>query len=180
MVRVRLLRVFRSLLDAWLRFCKHGLTLDVPISWVPLPHLDEDTLFPIIKTSDLLRSLGQIGLFCKLFGDLPEASIQDTLREFWRRYALDTPDHQVFSASLNGAVCLQRCIPYVIHGDEGRSHKKKGVMLLSLQGVLGKGTASFVRRFVQSKFERDRRMGQYWWPQLWKQVAVCSHAEAAL
>ena len=148
-----------SLIHKWLRFRKHGLTLDCPISWVPLPNLEEDTLFPIIKVSDMVQSLGMIGCFSKLFGDIPEAEIQDVLREFWRRYSLDTPDHQVFSASLTGTVCLQRCIPYFIHGDEGRSHKRKGVMLLSVQGALGKGTSSFVRRFVQSKFERDRRMG---------------------
>ena len=149
----------RYLIGGLLRFRKHGLTLDVPISWVPLPSLEDDALFPVLKMSDMVRGLGQIGCLNKLFGEQPEAGIQDTLREFWRRYALDTPDHQVFTASLNGNVCLQRCIPYFLHGEEGRSHKKKGIMLLSLQGALGKGTTSFVRRFVKSKLERERRMG---------------------
>ena len=100
-------RLFPHMLsvDGLLRFRKHGLTLDVPISWVPLPSLEENALFPILKISDMVRSLGRIGCLNKLFGDLPEADIQDTLREFWRRYALHTPDHQVFSASVTGAVC---------------------------------------------------------------------------
>ena len=143
----------------WPRFRKNGLTLDVPISWVTLPStIEDDRLFPVIKITELVSSLGRVGCLNKLFGDRAEATIQDELLEFWRRFSTDTPDHEVFQASAAGLVSLQRSIPVMVHGDEGRSYKKKGVMLVSVQGVLGVGTRPFVQRFKDSR-ERSRRMG---------------------
>ena len=79
------------------RFRQNGLTLDVPISWVSLPStVEDDRLFPVIKTTELVSALGRVGCLNKLFGDRPEVTIQDDLIEFWRRFAMDTPDHEVF------------------------------------------------------------------------------------
>ena len=47
----------------------------------------------------------------------------------------------------------------MIHGDEGRCFKKKGIMLLTVQGTLGQGTRPFVERFLKSDSDRKRRMG---------------------
>ena len=145
---------------ASLRFRKYGLSVDVDIHWVKLPLTKtDDTLFPVILVSDLIEALGRSGNMERLWGDIPEGEVQDTLLEFWKRYAQDSPDHQVYRASREGYVCLARSIPYLIHGDEGRGLKKKGVMLLSIQGVLGRGTRPFAQRFKDARSERVKRMG---------------------
>ena len=145
---------------ASLRFRRHGLSLDVDIHWLTLPSTkDDDTLFPVILVSDLVEALGRSGNMQRLWGDVPEDEVQATLLEFWRRYAQDSPDHEVYRASREGSVSLARSIPYLIHGDEGRGLKKKGVMLLSIQGILGRGTRTFMERFKDARSEGQKRMG---------------------
>ena len=131
----------------------------MPISWVPLASTPEDnTEFPIIKVSDMVQHLCKIGSLNKLFGGEPEEGIQTTLLEFWRRYSYEVPGHEVFPASSRGEITLQRSIPYMVHGDECRCYKRKGIMLLTIQGVLGKGTRPFANRFLDP-ISKKKRMG---------------------
>ena len=141
------------------RFQEHGLSLPVPISWIPLGTTPEDgTEFPTIKVSDMVQHLCASGSLNKLFGGEPEETIQMTLLEFWRRYSYEVPGHEVFTASSQGEITLQRSIPYMVHGDEGRCFKRKGIMLLTVQGVIGKGTRPFINRFLDPS-SKKKRMG---------------------
>jgi hypothetical protein len=142
------------------RFMEHNLSIPVPITWVPLATTADDGVeFPVIKISDMVRHLASLGSLNKLFGCEPEDGIQNTLLDFWNRFSKEVPDHQVFSANLRGEISLQRAIPYMVHGDEGRCFKKKGIMLVTVQGVIGKGTRPFVERFAEHAKDRKRRMG---------------------
>ena len=126
------------------RFQENDLSLNVPISWVPLATAEEDDqLFPILKPSDFVNYLCQSGNVEKLFGEEPLETIQPALLEFWSRFAKEVPDHQIFSANQAGEVSLSRSVPIMVHGDEGRNFKRKGIMLLSFEGVLGKGARPF-------------------------------------
>ena len=125
------------------RFGKYDLALDIPISWVDLT---ETSSFPVLAVTDTVDYLVKSKNLPKLFGDKPVEGVQDTLLEFWRRYALECPDFPIFSASMEGKISLRRSIPVYIHGDEGRGFKRSGVMILSLQGAVGKGTRPFERK----------------------------------
>eukprot|EP00435_Cladocopium_sp_Y103_P041316 s1356_g11.t1 len=126
------------------RFQANDLSLNVPISWVPLATAGEDDqLFPILKPSDMVNYLCQTGNLEKLFGEEPLETIQTTLLEFWNRFAKEVPDHQLFHANQAEQVSLSRSVPIMVHGDEGRNFKRKGIMLISFEGVVGKGARPF-------------------------------------
>ena len=61
------------------------------------------------------------------------------LLEFWRRFALVQSHHPIFSQDLP----LSRVIPFLSHGDEGRTKKKKGILIWSMKGICGIGTRFF-------------------------------------
>ena len=104
----------------------------------------QNQTFPVLQPCDLIHYLAakdQIGRLC----GAPEATsneVESMLLVFWRRYSRICPGHQVF----NGSVQLRRSIPCYIHGDDGRSFKKSGVLLINLQGALGAGSAPFHKK----------------------------------
>ncbi|CAE6949221.1 unnamed protein product [Symbiodinium sp. CCMP2456] len=59
------------------------------------------------------------------------------LGSFWQRYRKLHPKHDIFT---DHASHLHACVPMMLHLDEGTSHKKKGIMVLSVQPVCGKGS----------------------------------------
>ena len=89
------------------------------------------------------------------------ANVKPTLQTFWRRYGKIRHGHEVFQASAQGRVALSRAIPCLVHGDEGRGFKRSGVMILSLQGAIGKGSQPFLKHHSGEKGQQERvdRMG---------------------
>ena len=59
------------------------------------------------------------------------------LEAFWRRYRKLHPNHDIFT---DHAAHLHACVPMMLHLDEGTSHKKKGLMVLSVQPLFGRGS----------------------------------------
>lgn len=68
--------------------------------------------------------------------------VKPRLLEFWRRYSKEYPDFTAFTSGKS----LSNSIPCMIHGDEGRGFKKLPILLLSWQGVLGRGTRPFQKK----------------------------------
>jgi hypothetical protein len=58
------------------------------------------------------------------------------LGEFWKTFQRIHPDFSLFSIP---GIDFTRCLPWAIHGDEGRTLKKSGIMITSVQSVLGRG-----------------------------------------
>lgn len=138
-----------------MRFRKHGLALDVDISWVDVGSEKE---FPIIRPTDMISFLAESGNLSKLAGGIT-VNLKECLQEFWRRYSRECPDHGVYGAAADGEVALSRCFPCYLHGDEGRGLKKSGVMLLSLQGAIGEGSSLSNARLSAAGVELEGRMG---------------------
>lgn len=142
----------------FLRFQRYDLEPDIPITWIQMPEGDGDEQrFPILKMSDTVKYLSRNDMLNKLLGDPPKEDVPTILLTFWRRYSKLFPDHEIFSAASRGEVSLQRAIPCYVHGDEGRGYKKSGVLLVSVQGIIGKGTQQFMARHDSN--ERRDRMG---------------------
>jgi len=119
------------------------LALDIPISWI---EMGENGDFPVLSIKDTMAYLVNSKNLGKLVGDAPTEGLQSTLLEFWRRYAYEWPDFGIYDDASAGKLSLSRTIPTYIHGDEGRGFKRSGVMILSLQGAIGRGSKPFQKR----------------------------------
>lgn len=127
------------------------------ISWIKLPEKDYCE-FPILRPTDFVSYLSRSGNLGKLVGGISEDIMELTLLTFWKRYAVEFPDHQVYGACERGELSLSKCIPVMVHGDEGRSLKRSGILLISIQGAIGKGARPFIRRHKILTL-RQARMG---------------------
>ena len=72
--------------------------------------------------------------------------------EFWRRFSRARPDHPIYSQNIN----MNRAIPMLCHGDEGRSKKKRALLVWSMKGAVGSGSVFFKDLPAA---ERDAQMG---------------------
>ena len=122
-----------------MRLDKHGNTIGVPVEFfeagnVKVPWLDPVSLVQWLADSDSLQALS---------GEIK-------ITEFWRRFASFQPEHPVFSKGLP----LHRVIPFLSHGDEGRTKKKKGILIWSFHGVSGSGTRQFRERDIAEQTDR--------------------------
>ena len=66
---------------------------------------------------------------------------KSTLQKFWSRFRGLYPKHNLWRDIDSGAKSADRCIPLLLHGDEGTTYRKSGVLVLSFQGVIGFGTS---------------------------------------
>ena len=58
-------------------------------------------------------------------------------RQFWSDYKVYSGDHPVFNQGQG--VDLSLCVPFFIHGDEGRGQLKRPYMVISTQFAIGLG-----------------------------------------
>ena len=70
----------------------------------------------------------------------------EQLQLFWDRFKVLRPGHQIFDLERSQGVDLSRTCPFMLHGDEGRSKKRLGVMITSAHSVLGKGVSTKKKR----------------------------------
>lgn len=94
-----------------------------------------------MKFSSWLKYLIEYDELDRLAGTSDLKSMQKVLRTFWSRYKVCNADHAMFHANCGAALHPEMTIPLVHHGDEGRSKKKKQVMILASTPVLGKGSS---------------------------------------
>ena len=135
------------------------MALNIPVSWVRTKMLrDGKEDFPVLRVQDTISYLVRSNNVSKLVGDLPVDELKPTLLEFWRRFSIRYPGHQIYKACDEGALSLSRTIPLYIHGDEGRGFKRLGIMILSIQGAIGRGSRPFKKRHVLQTL-RKVRMG---------------------
>eukprot|EP00438_Fugacium_kawagutii_P009561 Skav231891 [mRNA] locus=scaffold708:316769:318364:- [translate_table: standard] len=93
---------------------------------------------PWICPTKWLRFLVDQGLWPRLAGCGPNdyEGARENWTSFWREYQKINPDFQLFELD---NVDLSRTAAFIIHGDEGRTLKKGGMLVSSLQSALGFG-----------------------------------------
>ena len=77
---------------------------------------------------------------------LDSQDMETTLEEFWHRFRILHPQHEIFALADRGEVLLRRMLPVYSHVDEGRTYKSKAFFILSVHGALGAGTRSYNKR----------------------------------
>ena len=128
------------------RFQTHGLALPLDISW---RQIGENVFVPYIKPSTFVGLLSKNDMLSRLAGDIPKDDLEESLLQFWRNFSKQWSSHEVLQVSERKGIPLRRTIPCFLHGDEGRHHKKTGIMILSVQGVLGRGSAPFHKKVLK-------------------------------
>ena len=120
-------------------FRENQLTYPVPITFETENPLKG---FPWLKPRNFLKTMAEFNDMDHILGghsNMMEA--KDTLIAFWNRYQQVHPDFQLFEHSRAGRLQLHQCIPVYIHGDEGVTYKKNGVLIVSWQSPLGYGSS---------------------------------------
>ena len=126
-------------------FLRYDLAVPIKIHRLKLGSGGELKEFPCIPFSSWVRFLldnNRLDKLCGVGSDAMEAR----LTEFWRRYKELFPGHELFRLAAAGQVNLSRSIPVFSHTDEGRTYGSRALLLISVHGALGRGTASYVRR----------------------------------
>ena len=125
----------------------YNLTARIPITLVDvkgLPHKH-----PVLSFRDTCNCLSDNGKSHLLLpNDIP-------LENFWDRYRELEPTHPVFKQHA-GRLC--DVVPTLCHADEGTSQKKRGIMIMNIQPLIGSGTSrggaglNFVGQSITTRF----------------------------
>jgi len=113
-----------------LRDC--GLALKVPITTLKL----DDFEYPCIRPEHLFKAFADEGHLNRVLG-VPISQAKDALNEFWRKWRIVNPTHEICQGEENWS----RLLPFYLHGDGGRTYKKDPILILSMFNCLGRGTA---------------------------------------
>ena len=126
------------------RLDRNNKVLPVKISWVPVrvrqhrPKVKElDVLYPMIALSDWASYLLQ-NAPSFLLGGYSITEVQEytsMFANFWKTYKKIDNSHPMYE---HHPRCeWGRCIPYCLHGDEGRGKSKVPILIQSYQMLIG-------------------------------------------
>ena len=128
---------------------KSGLRYPVKFSYAPV---GKHKTYPWIRPSDFIKTMADQGDMCRLLAGYDSmGSAKALLEEFWRKYRCIYPQHEVFERGLP----LDRCVPLLLHGDEGQTYKKSGVLVVSFQTVYGFGSRKRRLDEALTKYEEE-------------------------
>lgn len=111
---------------------KQGSTLGLPLSEMRI----KGVTFPWIDPRTWLGFIVKKGLWPRLAG-APDANVSAQVwKQFWSTYEKLHPGFHIFDLE---NVDFENTAAFAIHGDEGRTLKKQGIMVTSIQSCLGNG-----------------------------------------
>ena len=106
--------------------------------------------FPWIRPTDLLEAMGRMNdLSLLLAGKSSFEDARQMLLTFWEKYRAIAPKHELWRRVEEGRP-LHKCLPLLVHGDEGVTYKRNGVLVLSLQPVVGYGTSKMPKEMLEN------------------------------
>ena len=121
-------------------FRENGMYYPVKIETVTSKPLDSLN-FPWIPPSAFIRAMGANNDLGHILGGHTLKEARGMLETFWSRYRAIYPKHGLWSDVDSHKKTLHRCIPIFVHGDEGVTFKKNGLLVISFQGCIGWGSS---------------------------------------
>ena len=109
----------------------YGLEACIKTSWVDIGLVDRH---PVLRFQEFLETLSNEDKITEL---LLQGHRPQDYSHFWDQFRQWRPEHPVFSTDPNK---LPNSIPILLHADEGTGPKKRGLLVLSWQPVLAKGS----------------------------------------
>lgn len=119
-------------------FHQHHFYYPVEIAWADAPPL---TGFPWIKPSNMLTAIAKNHDLDHFLGGVSLQNAEPRLLSFWSKYRSLFAEHQLWDKVDANRMPLSRCIPILLHGDEGVTYKKNGLLVVSLQRAWGHGSS---------------------------------------
>ena len=108
----------------------YGLTANIPISYVDI---GLKVKHPVHQLKDLVQTLDTRGKLDMLLMGNTGASLE----QFWGEFRKHQPDHPIYDLHRGRE---GQCLPMMLHFDEGSTLKKRQIMIVQLQPLLGRGT----------------------------------------
>ncbi|CAE7666683.1 unnamed protein product [Symbiodinium necroappetens] len=122
----------------------------------PLKEIPEASVdYPMIRATDFIHLIDEQHFWTRLIGQSSFSVGCQMMADFWARYRIIFPDYELFTRADRNEVDLNRCLPCLIHGDEGTHYKRSGIMIVQWQSVFGKGTSLLGREAFA-----DRLLGE--------------------
>lgn len=131
-------------------------------------HLGSDTQIPMLKIQHWFEFFAKNSCLHILHGlKKPHPQREQAIcKAFWANWQKLHPDHGVFKEAAEGTLCLDRAIPILLHGDEGRGRKHGAHFVMSFHSIFGKGFAN-QKKNMQGLGENAK---QLCWPHVFKQI----------
>lgn len=107
-----------------------GLSVDIPITFIDIGLREKH---PVIAVSDYISRIDSLNKMDALLMGNRDQQYQS----FWEKWKCLQPSDPVFVYHKER---LGSCIPVAIHADEGTSVKKKALMVLQIQALMGQGS----------------------------------------
>lgn len=136
MKKLARVKLSRSEAGAHTVFKQFGQSVDVKICKTNLVNKPG---FPYVSFTNWLRYLVEYDQLEHIVGVQKLDDMQPLLRTFWDRFQKLHPEH-IIATRDDPEFQHDMCLPVLLHGDEGRGLKKKQLMVLSIHGVIGKGS----------------------------------------
>lgn len=111
---------------------------------------------PWIRPSDFLGAMAKMNDLSHVLGGYSLDEAKDKLASFWSKFRAICPEHQLWADVDSKKKDIHKCIPLFLHGDEGVTYKKGGVLVVSFQGAFGWGSSKRGREME----ENYRAMGE--------------------
>lgn len=114
------------------------IDIDVCLVHVRLrkPSRSKQLYWPIISLSSWCKYLLQHKPPLILGGHDLSGDWKESFKSFWRNYKVVCPDHPIYN---DDGCDSGLCIPYFVHGDEGRGQLRRPYMVVSIQFAIGHG-----------------------------------------
>ena len=112
---------------------KFGLTAPIPVSYVDVGSRAEH---PVLSLRDYVTTLDKCG---KLVDILLCNHKPKDYKLFWKKFRTQQPLHPLFSLPDDGDLEVIS-VPLWLHADEGTGQKKRGIMVVQSQPILGHGS----------------------------------------
>ena len=109
---------------------QYGLSSDIPMSYVDV---GLKSGHPVLRIEDFVQTLNANDKMDMLL----MGNRAPVFKEFWDNWEKLQPLHPIYTHHQNRT---GQCIPISIHFDEGTTLKKKAIMIIQTQAVIGKGT----------------------------------------
>lgn len=102
--------------------------------------------FPWLKPSNFLQAMAKANDLHHLLGGLSLRQARPRLLKFWSQWRQLFPSHELWGEVDCGRKNLSHCLPLFLHGDEGVTYRKDGLLVISFQGVWGYGSSKSIAR----------------------------------
>ena len=124
---------------------RYGLRIPIPLTSIPktrgVRFQGDFTVLALRSWAQWIVDFNLWHVMCGLNAPDPRRE-RAILTEFWRRYKVAFPNHQLWELVQRKNIDISRVCPMIFHGDEGRGRKRAAFLVCQYHSFLGKGTLS--------------------------------------